>query len=178
MLNEIRADIERLREVPGRPWPWFFIEAMAFDSGFQAVLFYRVARACRERGIPFLGPFLARLGLFLTGADISPAAEIGGGLRLAHSVGLVVGGGVRLGRGAKLLHGVTIGARRQNELGRMPVAGDNLFMGAGASLLGPITVGVNCFIGAHTLVTQDLPDNTRVVSAAAIQLLTQHADRP
>src|SRR5262249_50759774 len=112
MFVNFSRDIARLRDIKSKPWPFYFLESLLFENGFQAVMFPRLAHWFKARRIPFLGPAFARLGLLLTGVDISPGAVIGPGLRISHGTGLVIGGQARIGADAVLHHGVTIGARR------------------------------------------------------------------
>lgn len=168
MLAELRADAERMREGRGR---YYWLEALLLDNGFQAVVCYRLAHWFRKIGIAFFGPAIARFGLFLTGADVSPGAEIGRGLRISHGVGLVVGGYVKIGIGATLLHGATLGAPSEERVHDMPVLGDDVFVGAYAAVLGAVTVGDGAVIGSHTVVTRDVPAGATVVSTARAEIL-------
>jgi serine O-acetyltransferase len=164
----LRRDLARLRHKGSGVGTT--LDAFLFDNGFQAVFFYRLARWFKRRRIPVFGPLFARLGLFLTGADISPRAEIGPGLRISHGIGLVVGGFARIGAGATLLHAVTLGSLSEDRVEQMPTLGDRVFVGAGATLLGPITVGDDAFIGAGALVTRHIPAGSRVLSRAGIDV--------
>jgi serine O-acetyltransferase len=186
MLADLKRDAARLAAGPGRPTWRSIAAALLFDNGFQAVLFYRLARWFKANDIPFLGPLLARLGLLLTGAELSPGAEIGPGLRIAHGVGLVVGGYARIGTDALLLHGVTIGSPSPERVHEMPVVGDRAFLGAGSTLIGAVTlgsdvtvgvgaivagriaVGDGTLIGPGALVTEDVPAGSRVTSTAGL----------
>lgn len=170
LLDNVKADLARLIEGTESPSPTYALEALLFDNGFQAVLFHRLAHWFRARRIPFFGPFFARLGLLVTGADISHAAEIGPGLRIAHGNGLVVGGAARIGARAFLLQQVTIGAPSRSRVEQMPTLGDDVFVGAGARLIGPIRIGSRVFIGVNAIVTRDVPDGSKVVSTAGIEL--------
>jgi serine O-acetyltransferase len=170
MFADLRRDLGRLRHKSTGRFPWHAVDAFLFDNGFQAVVFYRLARWFKRRRIPVFGPLFARLGLLLTGADLSPRAEIGPGLRVSHGVGLVVGGYARIGADALLLHGVTLGSLSEDRVEQMPVIGDRVFIGAGATLLGAITVGDDAFIGAGALVTRSIPAGSRVLSKAGIDV--------
>ncbi|HSL82866.1 MAG TPA: hypothetical protein VLF66_08820 [Thermoanaerobaculia bacterium] len=171
MLDTVRQDLGRFAEIKSLPRWRALVEGLLFDNGFQAVVLYRVAHTFRSRGIPFLGPFFGRLSLFLTGVDIAPAAVIGPGLYVAHGVGLVVGGGVRVGERAFFLGGVNVGAPSQARLAEMPELGDDVFLGAGARVLGRIRLGNRVFVGANAVVTRDVPDDAKVVSAAGVEVL-------
>lgn len=173
MLGNVRRDLTRLAEIKGRRPARALVEGLLFENGFQAVVLHRVAHAFRRRGVPFLGPFFARLCLFLTGVDISPAAVIGPGLYVSHGVGLVIGGGVRIGERAFFLGCVNVGAPSQARLDEMPTLGDDVFVGAGARLLGGITIGDRVFIGANAVVTRDVPSDSKVVTTAGVEVTTR-----
>jgi serine O-acetyltransferase len=130
-------------------------------------MLYRGSHRLWARGWETPAELVWRLNYFLTGADIHPGAEIGGGLRLTHTAGLVIGKGARIGSNVTLLHGVTLGgssrgffADDSNRPDGFPTIGDGSKIAAGAKLLGPIMIGRECFIGANAVVSKDLPDGT------------------
>ncbi|HWM93629.1 MAG TPA: serine O-acetyltransferase [Thermoanaerobaculia bacterium] len=170
MLDNLREDTRRLREIKTKPFPWYVIESLLFENGYQAVVLHRIAHWFKRRGIPVLGPLFARMNQFFTGVDIGPGAEIGPGLRIAHGYGIVIGGYAKIGRNALLLHQVTIGSPNPRVVEKMPVIGDNVFIGAGAKVIGEIRVGDNVFIGVNAIVAQDIPDNSRVLCASGIEV--------
>ncbi|MDX1501483.1 MAG: DapH/DapD/GlmU-related protein [Thermoanaerobaculia bacterium] len=163
MLDNLRADTRRLREFKTKSFPWYVLESLFFENGYQAILLYRIASAFKRWGVPILGPLFARLSLFLTGVDIAPGARIGPGLLVAHGTGLVIGDRVVIGRDAILLHQVTIGASGRDTRDAMPVIGDRVFVGAGARLIGGIRVGDDVFVGTNAVVTRDLPDGAKLI---------------
>lgn len=165
MLGHLRGDLARFAEVKSLPRWRALAEGLLFDNGLQAVVLYRIAHGFRRRGIPFFGPFFARLSLFLTGVDIAPGAVIGPGLYVSHGVGLVIGGGVKIGRRAFFLGGINVGAPSQARLADMPELGDDVFVGAGARILGKIRIGHRVFVGANAVVARDVPDDSKVVVA-------------
>src|SRR5439155_14592441 len=139
------------------------MERVATRPGPQAVVLYRLSRRLWLRGLEFPAEMLWRINYFLTGADIHPGAEIGGGLRLTHTSGIVIGKGVKIGSNVTLLHGVTLGGSAKGWFDGafadgFPEIGDNTEIMAGAKVLGPITVGRGCFIGANAVLARDLPD--------------------
>lgn len=171
MLDHLRRDAARLVEnAPGRSALRAVVEALLFDNGFQAVLLYRLARWFKARRIPFFGPAIARVNVFWTGVEISPSAEIGPGLRISHGVGLVIGGYSKVGAGALLLHGVTLGSPSPERVEEMPVLEDGVFVGAGAAIIGKVTVGAGSFIGANAVVTRNIPPASRVLTRAGIDV--------
>lgn len=163
MFPNLAADTRRLK-LNRKGSPWYAIEALLFDNGYQAVVAYRLASFFKRNHIPILGALFARLGLLVTGVDIAPGAEIGPGLIIAHGTGLVIGSHTKIGERAILLHHVTLGAPDVGRLEQMPEVGDDVYIGAGAALIGGIKVGDRVVIGLNTLVTEDVPDDTRVVN--------------
>ena len=164
------ADARRLRELKSKPFPWYVLESLLFENGYQAVVLHRMAHACKRRHVPVLGPLFARLSLFLTGVDIAPAAQIGPGLLISHGVGIVIGGYARIGAGATILHAVTIGGPYPSRRREMPTLGDEVFLGAGAMVIGDIQIGDRVFIGAGAMVTEDVPEDSVVVSDATVEI--------
>ena len=170
MLKNLREDTRRLRAIKTKPFPFYVVESLLFENGYQAVVLYRLAHWFKSHRVPVLGPAFARLSLFLTSVDIAPAARIGPGLFISHGTGLVIGNGVRIGRNGTLLHQVTIGAPTGKRLDLMPTLGDNVFVGAGSLLIGRIEIGDDVFIGMNCVVTRDIPAQTKVTSTAGLRL--------
>lgn len=129
----------------------------------MAVVLYRAAHQLWRRGLETPAEVLWRINFFLTGADIHPGAEIGGGIRLTHTSGVVIGKGVRIGSNVTLLHEVTLGGSARGWFDGVfadgfPEIGDDTEIMAGAKVLGPIRVGRGCFVGANAVLARDLPD--------------------
>lgn len=173
MFDNLRHDTRRLREIKSKPFPWYVLESLLFETGYQAVVLHRIAHWFKRRRIPLLPPAIARWNQFLTGVDIAPAAEIGPGLRIAHASGIVIGDRVRIGRDCLLMQGVTLGAPTTARLGEMPTIGDGVTLGAGCSVIGKIVVGDDSLVGAHALVTAEVPARTRVLSRGGLELRPQ-----
>jgi serine O-acetyltransferase len=173
MLDNLKRDTQRLREIKKKPFPFYVLESLLFENGYQAVVAYRLASWFKHRGMPLFGPLFARFGLFLTGVDISPGAVIGPGLRISHGTGIVIGNGVRIGSDALLLHQVTLGAPSDRRIGAMPTVGDRVFIGAGAKLIGGVTIGDDVFIGVDAVVTTDVPSNSKVTCAVGVDVVTE-----
>lgn len=176
MFDHLRADTRRLRETKTRPFPWYVVESLAFDTGYQAVVLHRLAHWFKRRRIPFFGPAIARWNQFLTGVDIAPAAEIGPGLRISHGTGIVIGNGVRIGRDCLLMQNVTLGAPTIARLAEMPKLGDRVTLGAGCALLGPVTIGDDVFVGALALVVEDVPAGSKVVARGGVEVRPRRVD--
>jgi serine O-acetyltransferase len=170
MLDNLREDTRRLREVKTKRFPWYVVESLLFETGYQAVVLHRVAHWFKRRRVPVVGPFVARANQFLTGADIAPAARIGPGLRIAHAAGIVVGNAVEIGRDCLLMQNVTLGAPTLARIGDMPRLGDRVTLGAGAAVIGAVTVGDDVFVGAHALVTENVAAGSKVLAKGGVDV--------
>ena len=170
MFDNLRADTRRLREIKSKPSPWYVLESLLFETGYQAVVLHRLAHWFKRHRIPVFGPAIARWNHFLTGVDIAPAAKIGPGLRIAHGTGIVVGNAVEIGADCLLMQDVTLGAPTLARIGDMPKLGDRVTVGAQASVIGPVTIGDDAFVGAHALVTEDVPAGSRVLAKLELEI--------
>lgn len=170
MWDNLRADTRRLREIKRKPFPWYVVESLLFENGYQAVVLHRLAHWFKRHRVPVLGPLVARCNQFLTGVEIGPGAEIGPGLRISHGHGIVIGGYARIGANALLLHQVTVGSPDPRRVEAMPVIGDNVFLGAGAKVIGAIRVGNDVFVGVNAIVAEDVPDGSRVVARGGVEV--------
>jgi serine O-acetyltransferase len=141
----LRRDFRRLREVKGRGFLMTLLDGLLFDSGFQALVAYRMGHTLVRWGVPILPAVCRRWAIGACGVDILPRAEIGGGCIIAHGLGLVIGGRTIIGEDCTLLHGVTLGEVRFDELD-CPRVGNRVTLGAGAIVLGGITIGVDGLI--------------------------------
>jgi serine O-acetyltransferase len=135
--------------------------------GFHAVLWHLVASRVWHMGAPSLGRFVAHIGRWLTGIEIHPAAKLGRRLVIDHGMGLVIGETAEVGDDVTLYHQVTLGGTSLNHGKRHPTIGDGVIIGAGAKILGAITVGAGARIGANALVVRSVPAGTTMVGAPA-----------
>jgi serine O-acetyltransferase len=134
---------------------------------FAAAFLYR-ASSCAGHVAPVLGSVLKQVNHLVTGADIAWSARIGPGLVLWHPTGVVIGSGVVIGRDARVQQGITLGAARSRsgEDGD-PELGDDVYVGAGARVLGPVRVGDRARIGANAVVLTDVPAGASAVGVPA-----------
>lgn len=137
-----------------------FWESLIFKAGFQAVLLYRVSHWLFQRGWIYSAWFFSRLNVAVTGAEIEFNAEIGPGMLVSHPVGIVVGRGTVIGSEVTLFQGVTFGVKswHPNAIREFPKVGNKCYFFAGAAVLGGIKIGNNCIVGAHAVLTDDVPD--------------------
>lgn len=149
---------------PDQKMPWPFVLGLIWNSmGLRATLLYRLSYFLRSKKVKAIPGILSRLNITLHGLDIPSSVQIGPGLYIPHPVGNVVMAR-RIGANLSLIGSNTIGMRNTHAF---PVLGDNVFMGAGARVLGNIVIGDNVNIGANAVVIQDLPSNCTAVGVPA-----------
>jgi serine O-acetyltransferase len=163
VAKELRRDVAAARDRDPAARGVGPAEIVATWPGIHALLSHRVAHALHEAGVPLLPRTLAMCTRALTGIEIHPAAEIGQGLFIDHGVGVVIGETATIGNDVTLYQGVTLGGTGFAAGKRHPTVQDNVTIGSGAKLLGPITVGHGAKIGANTVVITDVPPNSTVV---------------
>jgi len=164
--SRVRRDFRRLRRIKGWSFARTLVDVLFFDAGFQALFLHRCAAALRRTGVPVLPAALRRWGVGSCAVDLLPGADLGGGCVVAHGVGLVVGGETVMGEDCTLLHGVTLGEVRFDETA-CPRLGDRVTVGAGALVLGGVTIGDDALIGAGAVVLHDVPAGARVAGVPA-----------
>jgi serine O-acetyltransferase len=181
----LRGDIARLFSdrglEEGRPSLGRALQRVVTRPGPLAIVLYRASHNLWKRGMETPAEVVWRINYFLTGADIHPGAEIGGGLRLTHTSGLVIGRGVRIGSNVTILHGVTLGGSARGWFDGTfpdgyPEIGDETEIMAGAKVLGPIRVGRRCFIGANAVLARDLPDGEAYTPGREVAQLRQRVE--
>lgn len=146
------------------------LEAFLCSSGYHGILFYRLSHKLWLKGWRLSARLLSQLGRFLTGVEIHPGAEIGKNFFIDHGMGVVIGETSVIGNNVTMYHGVTLGGTKSyggRGGKRHPTVEDNVIIGAGALILGPVTIGKNAKIGANATVVKDVPQNTTVIGIAA-----------
>lgn len=137
--------------------------------GFHAITIHRFCHFLWNLNIPFIPRLFSQINRFLTGLEIHPGAKIGKGFFCDHGSGVVIGETTVIGENAVLFHNVTLGGTGRHRGKRHPTIGDNVLIGSGAILLGPINVGKNVKIGANSFVVmRDVPDNCTVAGTPAV----------
>ena len=142
-------------------------EVITCYPGFHALLFHRVAHRLWGWGLRWLARFLAHIGRFLTGIEIHPGATIGRRFFIDHGMGVVIGETAEIGDDCTLYHGVTLGGTSWNKGKRHPTLCDGVVVGAGAKILGPITMGAEAKIGSNAVVVRDVPAGCTAVGIPA-----------
>jgi serine O-acetyltransferase len=163
LAGEIRRDVAAAHERDPAARGVSSLEILASWPGVHALLAHRVSHALHEAGVPLLPRLLATATRATTNIEIHPAAEIGDALFIDHGTGVVVGETAEIGDNVTLYQGVTLGGTGFATGKRHPTVEDNVTIGSGAKLLGPITVGHGAKIGANSVVITDVPPNSTVV---------------
>lgn len=150
------------------------LEVILAYPGFHAVVFYRMARFFWRRKFFLSGRVISHIGRMLTGIEIHPGATIGTGFFIDHGLGVVIGETAEIGNNVTLYHDVTLGGiapsvdtASQRQTKRHPTLGDDVIVGSGAQILGPITVGAGARVGANSVALRDVPAGATVVGIPA-----------
>ncbi len=163
MVSEVRADVSAARDRDPAAQGVSTFEILSSWAGVQALLAHRAAHAMLEAGVPVLPRTIAYVTRAVTGVEIHPAAVIGTEFFIDHGSGVVIGETARIGDRVTLYQGVTLGGTGFQRGKRHPTLGDNVTVGSGAKLLGPIAVGDGAKVGANTVVVEDVPPGATVV---------------
>lgn len=169
MFNSIRDDILSVFERdPAARNLW---EVILCYPGIHAVWGHRIAHWLWKHHFKLFARWFSQLMRGLTGIEIHPGAKIGKRLFIDHGMGVVIGETAEIGDNVTLYHGVTLGGTSLNKGKRHPTLGNNVVVGAGAKVLGAITIGENSRIGANAVVVKDVPPNAVVVGVPGQVLL-------
>ncbi|GIW47479.1 MAG: serine O-acetyltransferase [Deltaproteobacteria bacterium] len=161
ILEEIKADFKVIFERD--PAARNKLEVIFTYPGFHAIVLHRIAHWMWNHRLKLLGRILSHISRFLTGIEIHPGAKIGKGFFIDHGMGVVIGETSEIGDNVTIYHGVTLGGTSFSRSKRHPTIENNVTIGAGAKILGPLTVGSNSKIGANSVVITDVPPNSTVV---------------
>jgi len=163
LVFEVRADVSAARDRDPAAQGVSTLEILSSWAGVQALLAHRLAHALSGAGVSFVPRLIAYLSQAVTGVEIHPAAKIGREFFIDHGAGVVIGETAEIGERVTLYQGVTLGGTGVQRGKRHPTLGDNVTVGSGAKLLGPIAVGDGAKIGANTVVVEDVPPYSTVV---------------
>ncbi|MDQ2939789.1 MAG: serine O-acetyltransferase [Actinomycetota bacterium] len=163
MVREVASDVATARERDPAARRAGTVEILSSWAGVQALLAHRVAHALHEAEIPLAPLAISYVTRSVTGVEIHPAAQIGDDFFIDHGSGVVIGETAEIGDRVTLFQGVTLGGTGFQRGKRHPTLGDNVTVGSGAKLLGPIEVGHGAKVGANTVVVEDVPPNATVV---------------
>jgi serine O-acetyltransferase len=163
VARELRHDLAAAQERDPAARGIGRAEILLTYGGVQAVLVHRVAHALHDGGVPLVPHAMAYFSRMLTGVEIHPAAEVGDALFIDHGAGVVIGETAAIGDNVTLYQGVTLGGTGFARGKRHPTVEDDVVIGSGAKLLGPISVGRGAKVGANSVVIHDVPPNSTVV---------------
>lgn len=169
MFKNLRYDLNRVME--NDPAARSKLEVVLLYPTIHALISYRMAHLFYTKKLFFLARLISQLSRFFTGIEIHPGAKIGKGLVIDHGMGVVIGETVEIGDNVLLYHGVTLGGTGKDKGKRHPTLGDNVIIGAGAKVLGPIYIGSNSKIGANSVVLKDVPEGATAVGIPAKNIM-------
>ena len=185
MTKKLREDINLLLSnrgtMQGKPSRGRALRIVLFKAGAHALIFYRVYHYLYKKGLRFLPELLCRLNYTITGAEIDPGAEIGGGLRMPHPSGVIIGRGARVGNNVSILSSVVLGGSGKGIIAPgktdgYPTIGDGVWLFTGAKVLGPVTVGDNSLVGANTVLTKSVPPESIVAPDTQTTIKSRHQE--
>ena len=157
MIEDIRSVFKR------DPAARNVFEIITCYSGVQAVIIYRFTHLLWRYKLYWLARFISTFARWITGIEIHPGAVIGRRFFIDHGMGVVIGETSEIGDDCMMYHGVTLGGTSWNKEKRHPTLKDGVIIGAGAKILGPITLGKNVRVGSNSVVVKSIDDNCTVV---------------
>lgn len=161
MWERLREDLDCIFERDPAARTRF--EIITTYPGFHAVLAHRLSHALATRGLPWLARVISNIARVFTGVEIHPGATIGRRFFIDHGMGVVIGETAEIGDDCTLYHGVTLGGTTWEKGKRHPTLGNDVVIGAGAKVLGPILIGDKVRIGSNSVVVKDVPAGATVV---------------
>jgi len=165
MFSKYRYEIDFIKQRD--PAARSDIEIFLLYKGFRALRSYRRAHKLYEKGKFFHARYISERAKFKTGIEIHPGAKIGQGFFIDHGTGVVIGETTEIGDNCVIYQGVTLGGTGKDTGKRHPTLGNNVMVGAGAKVLGPVKIGNNVKIAAGAVVLSDIPDNSTAVGVPA-----------
>ena len=169
MFKRLNYDLQRVLDED--PAAKSKIEVLLLYPCVHALIAYRLSHFLYKHKRFFLARLVSQLSRFFTGIEIHPGATIGKGLFIDHGMGVVIGETAEVGDNVTIYHGVTLGGTGKNKGKRHPTIGNNVLIGTGAKILGPITVGDNAKIGANSVVLHNVPEGATAVGIRAKNIL-------
>lgn len=164
LIRGIKRVIDDINNIKDKdPAAKSVLEIILLYPGFHALLSYRIANKLKKWKIPFVPRLISQLARFFTGIEIHPGATIGEKFFIDHGMGVVIGETTIIGDNVLVYQGVTLGGTGKDQGKRHPTIGDRVTIGAGAKVLGNITIGSDSNIGAGSVVIDDVPEHSTVV---------------
>ena len=168
-LKQLYEDAKNIKEKD--PACRNVLEAIILYPGFHAIFFHRIAHFFYTKRLYFIARLISQIARHLTGIEIHPGAKIGKRLLIDHGMGVVIGETAEIGDDVLLYHGVTLGGTGKDKGKRHPTLGNNVVIGAGAKVLGPIYIGSNSKVGANSVVLRDVPEGATAVGIPAKNII-------
>ena len=169
MFRNLRYDLNKVME--NDPAARSKIEVFLLYPTIHALIAYRISHYLYINKLFFLARIISQISRFFTGIEIHPGAKIGRGLVIDHGMGVVIGETAEIGDNVLLYHGVTLGGTGKDKGKRHPTVGNNVVIGAGAKVLGPIYIGSNSKIGANSVVLNNVPEGATAVGIPAKNII-------
>lgn len=169
MFKNLKYDLNKVME--NDPAARSKIEVFLLYPTIHALIAYRIAHYFYTKKLFFLARLISQISRFFTGIEIHPGAKIGRGLVIDHGMGVVIGETAEIGDDVLLYHGVTLGGTGKDKGKRHPTLGNNVVIGAGAKVLGPIYIGSNSKVGANSVVLMDVPEGATAVGIPAKNII-------
>ena len=166
MFKNLKYDIENVMK--NDPAARTKLEVLLLYQSIHILIFYRIAHGLYKIKLFFLARLISQLGRFFTGIEIHPGAKIGKGLFIDHGMGVVIGETAEIGDNVTIYHGVTLGGTGKDKGKRHPTIGNNVIIGCGAKILGPISIGDGAKIGANSVVLKNVPKGKTAVGIPAV----------
>ncbi|HAT4138732.1 serine O-acetyltransferase EpsC [Clostridium perfringens] len=166
MFKNLKYDIENVMK--NDPAARTKLEVLLLYQSIHVLIFYRIAHGLYKIKLFFLARLISQLGRFFTGVEIHPGAKIGKGLFIDHGMGVVIGETAEIGDNVTIYHGVTLGGTGKDKGKRHPTIGNDVIIGCGAKILGPISIGDGAKIGANSVVLKNVPKGKTAVGIPAV----------
>lgn len=161
MIKDLYLDAKNIKEKD--PAAKNILEVIILYQGFHILIYHRIAHFLYKKKLYFLARLISQIGRFFTGIEIHPGAKIGKRLFIDHGMGIVIGETAEIGDDCTIYHGVTLGGTGKDKHKRHPIVGNNVMIGAGAKIIGAITIGDNVKIGAGAVVLKNIETGTTAV---------------
>ena len=165
IIDTVKTDVHAAKERD--PAARSTVEVLLLYPGVHAIAAHRLAHKLHKSGHTFTARAISQAARFATGIEIHPGATIGKGLMIDHGMGVVIGETAEIGDNCTIYQGVTLGGTGKDIGKRHPTLGDNVMVGAGAKVLGPMTIGSNSKVAANAVVLAEIPENSTAVGIPA-----------
>jgi len=169
MLRELYLDAKNIKEKD--PAAKNILEVIILYPGFHVLISHRIGHLFYKMNLFFIARLISQISRFLTGIEIHPGAKIGKRLFIDHGMGIVIGETAEIGNDCTIYHQVTLGGTGKDKDKRHPTVNNNVIIGAGTKVLGPITIGNNAKIGAGAVILKDVEENATAVGVPASRVI-------